>query len=151
MTLKRKITYIVIALCCVPVLLLPSEINDSKTLKLDSKYLKNLAGTRLIKRDEFIESGLNSLVSTSGKVISIDEMSRYRKNFRVIVEDSTAHRYKFTFTYYLFFENEEIATMVVPGEIFEFRGQLVSVTPLNSRRDSYILDIILETGSVVIK
>lgn len=104
-----------------------------------------------INRDFHLNSHLNRVVQTIGTVTSIERFKRYKKNFRITLVDNNASKFNLNIIYYLFLDDQESINMLTENQVFEFSGQLVASTPLNIKRDSYILDIIFEKGAVIIK
>jgi hypothetical protein len=139
------------------VLLLVSPIHSNKETRLNdlvilSKnfYLK-MRKTPSIQRDDFLNSNLNKVVQTRGTIIRIDHEGRYDKKFRIVLVDQVAKYVKLNIEYYIFIDDEDSVKMLTENEIFEFSGQLTACTPTNTRRDSYIFDIIFEKGAMIVQ
>jgi len=128
-----------------------SAENGNDTLYLDKKFFWKFSGTPLIEKDNFLEERMNRIVRGRAVIKSIDRVDRYRKQFRIELVDKAAERYKLTIKYYIFFDSEEYEKMLVEGEIIEFKGQFMAYTPVNNYRNSYIIDIVLEEGAIVIE
>ncbi len=91
------------------------------------------------------------IVQGHAVVTVIDRLSRYRKQYRVQLEDNAAQRYKLTIIYNIFFDNEDSLKMLNQNEIFEFKGQFMSCTSLNTNQNAFIIDIVLEEGAILIE
>lgn len=115
----------------------------------DKDFMRVLSSTRVIERNLIFEKPLNKIVQGRGVIISSDKKGRYKRNFRFILEDKTAAVYKMNITYNIFFNREETAAILSVGDVFEFRGQLISYVPANIGRSAYIVDIVLEEGTLI--
>jgi len=124
---------------------------ENEELKLDKIFYLRLLRVKPIFRDRFLSKSLNRIVEAEGTVSIIDEVYRYRKSYRVVLIDNVALKYNLMIKYYLFINNEDYMKMIIKGEKFRFKGQLISRTPTNGERTSYIFDVIFETGVVVIE
>ena len=111
----------------------------------------SLYQTKPIIRDDFLEKRLNRIILTRGKIVSIDKSKRYKRRYRIVVTDLEARGLKLNVKYYVFIDNKESYSFLSKNSIFEFNGQFMAFTPLNSKRDSYIFDIVLEKGAIIIE
>lgn len=129
------------------------ETNDpaAKLLVLDVNFYRSLSLLQPIARDDFLQTNINRVVQTRGIIKAVGQSTRYRKRFRITLLDADAAQYRMNIYYYIFFDDESSANMLNNDELFEFSGQLMSCTPLSSRRDGYIFDIMLEKGAVIVK
>ncbi|MCU0846260.1 MAG: hypothetical protein MUD12_00050 [Spirochaetes bacterium] len=118
---------------------------------LNRDFYSSVSSVPAILRDEFMDRKLNGIVTARGRVKSVEEMKRYKKRYRVALNDADSARTGMTIIYYLFMDNRDSIAMLEKGALVEFSGQLMACTPLNTRRDSYILDIVLEKGAIVIE
>lgn len=113
------------------------------------KVSSQLLSTQPIRRDMFLDDTLNKIIAGEGYVDSVVKKNQYKKSFMVTVHDSKAD--KANIIYHVYTNDEEYVRVLVKGDTFEFKGQFVLYTPLNSRRDAYIFDIVLEDGSLVVE
>ncbi|HRX47393.1 MAG TPA: hypothetical protein P5120_07725 [Spirochaetota bacterium] len=120
-------------------------------LVMDSSFFRKFSTVRAISRDDYLEGYLNSIIIGRGKIISVEENERYKKRFRVAIESSDSARYGFKFSFYLFLDNKDTAELLTAGTDFEFKGQFMEYTPLNTKRNAYIIDAVLMDASTVIE
>ena len=120
-----------------------------KQFNLDKKFFIELHKIHSVMRDMYLESRLNSIVSGRGLITAIDMVQRLKKNYRVVLVDQEAARTNLNISYYIYIADMHTVSILKKNEMFEFTGQLIAYTPLNSKRDSYIFDIILEKGTML--
>ena len=118
-------------------------------LILNSKFFSTFTNIEPIKRDLFLEERLNSVLQGRGYIESVEPDERYNMKYRIVVKDSEA--LNLHIRYNIFTDNEEYLTLLKKNELFEFSGQFIIYTPLNSKKDSYIFDIVLHRGSLVVQ
>ncbi len=145
---KRGIIFFLLFVFCTS---LAGEEQERKLTVADTAFYKKLRSTAVISRDAFCDNLVNSLVQGRGEVKALHSMKRYRKRFMVIVSDSEAEKYGLTLQYFIFFDNREWEKILVPGAMFDFKGQCMNITPLDTRRGSYIIDLVLEHGALLIQ
>ncbi|HOP61838.1 MAG TPA: hypothetical protein PK358_15120 [Spirochaetota bacterium] len=143
--MNRKYVVIIFILFMVLPLFSQSEI------VMDRSFFSKFSRIRTISRDDYLEGYINGIVIGRGKITSITESSRYKKKFRVVVESTDSSRYNQRFTFFLFLDNRDTADLLTAGTDFEFKGQFMGYTPLNTRRNSYIIDVVLMDASTVIE
>ena len=124
---------------------------EEQKVFFDKTFMRNLNSARTIERDSFFEKNLNSIIQARAVVMSLDKTTRYKRLFRLILEDKEAEAYKIKIIYNVFFNKEETRLILDTGDNFEFSGQLVSCAPLNTARTAYILDIVLQEGALLIE
>jgi hypothetical protein len=120
-----------------------------RQLALDKTFFTELNNTPPVLRDTYLEGMLNSIVTGRGVILSSYTYQRLKKNYRLVLTDREAARKSLKITYHIYVANPNTAAMLEKNALFEFTGQLIAYTPLNSKRDSYIFDILLEKGTVV--
>ena len=103
----------------------------------------------LISRDEFWKSKLNTLLEGKGTVVSVEEKTQFRRKYRITL--TSGSEAKLGLVYYIYTDKEDYMNLLAPGSQFGFRGQFVMFTPLNSKRNLYLLDIILEDGAALVE
>jgi hypothetical protein len=129
---------------------LPGESRKAEApLILGKDFYSQLAKTDLVRRDEVLDRMLNRLIQGKGYVESLEIHERYHKRFRIVLLDSEAAGLNIRF--FLFTDGDSYQKILKKGDLVEFRGQLAVYTPLSSRRDSYIFDVVLEEGALVVK
>ncbi|MBP7734683.1 MAG: hypothetical protein KA369_01795 [Spirochaetes bacterium] len=135
-----------------PIRLFPEEgAPQQKALPLDKKFFSEFQRTAPILRDDFLESRMNSIVLVRGLVTSIQKTTRLKKKYRVILTDPEAERLNVKIVYHVYIDSAVSISMLSENRNLEFSGQLIAYTPINSKRDSYILDILFEKGAVIIE
>ena len=109
-----------------------------------TKLLEQIAALHPVKRDEFIHSNINRRIGGNGTVLSVDSLKRYGMEYRVVLEERAAAKYKLNVRYYLFMTAGEKKNLKLrKNETFQFQGILSAYTPLNTGRTGYILDLVL--------
>jgi hypothetical protein len=130
-----------------------SETGEEKkvTLYINNDFYTAFMKMPAVKRDDYLKERLNEIVMCRGIVLSIDKNGRYKKPYRIILRDTEGEKCGLSLTYYVFIESEDSVKLLSENRIFEFRGQIMSYTPLKISRDAYILDILLEKGAIVVE
>ena len=128
-----------------------SEDNTDKKLYLNNNFYKKLSKISSIERVEFIAKNKNNFVLGKGKIIFIDKKRRYKRKFRVVLVDQEASKFNLIVRYYIFFNSELSISMLSLNQILEFQGQFMTLTPVNINRNIFIIDIVLEKGSIIIE
>jgi hypothetical protein len=121
------------------------------TLALDKKFYSELYRTPPVLRDELLENRLNTIVIGRGFIISIKKIQKFKKNYRIVMVDRDAEQQNIKITYHVYIDSSHSISMLKEKEYLEFSGQLFAYTPVNSRRDAYILDILFEKGAMVLE
>ena len=124
---------------------------ESAEVVIDAGFIKDFNSRQLIQRDELFESLINRIVIGRGIITDISVKARYKKKYRLVIEslDSAAYNQKFIF--YVFLDNKDTIDLLNLDTRFEFKGQLMGYTPLATKRNEYILDVILMDGSTIIE
>ena len=103
----------------------------------------------LVSRDEFWKAKLNTLLEGKGTVVSVEEKTQFRRKYRITL--TSGSEAKLGLVYYIYTDKEDYMNLLAPGSQFGFKGQFVMFTPLNSKRNLYLLDIILEDGAALVE
>jgi len=125
------------------------EKTPVSTTILNKKFYSKIIKTPHIRRDVYLDKILNSIIQGRGYVESVDNLERYQRKYRIIITDSESMSLKIKL--FIFTDNEEYHKILKKGDLFEFHGQFVIYTPISSDRNSYILDVILKEGDIVVK
>lgn len=141
----RKCTAVIL------LILITLPIFSQSEIVMDTSFFRKFSSISAISRDDYLEGYLNSIIIGRGKIISVAENERYKKKFRVVIESSDSSRYGHKFTFYLFLDNKDTADLLTAGTDFEFKGQFMGYTPLNTKRNAYIIDAVLMDASTVIE
>lgn len=115
---------------------------------LGDEFYKTLQGAHILQRDIYLDGQLNKILTGRGQVDSLTESPRYRRRFKITVVGTSAENIKIIYSLYT--DEEDFLKVLHKNDIFEFRGQFIIYTPLSSRRDSYIFDVLLEDGAMVV-
>jgi len=121
-----------------------------EALVMDSNFFKKFSSQSAMARDEYLEGFLDKLIIGRGKIVSVTEKGRYRKRFMVTIESSDSSKFNQKFLFYLFLDNRDNFDLLSTGSDFEFKGQFMGYTPLNTKRNSYIIDAVLMDASTLI-
>ncbi len=124
---------------------------DESDVVLDSVFFRDFNGRQLIQRDELFDGLVNRIVIGRGIITGISASERYKKKYRIIIESSDSAAYNQKFIFFVFLENKDTIDLLTLNSKFEFKGQLMGYTPLGSKRNEFILDVIMMDGSTVIE
>ena len=114
---------------------------------LADDFYAGLRASPAIRRDFFLDGHLNKILSGRGRVVSVDATGRYKRRYRIVLEGPFVSP---KITFYLFADGDDYRSLLSEGDLFEFKGQFVVYTPLDSRREAYIFDVVMEEGAVVV-
>lgn len=118
---------------------------------LDRSFYAEFRRLPRIQRDSFLEERLNAFVVARGRVTATAEKKLFGKRFRIVLNDPAAEALGIRIVYHLHADNRDTIEMIPEHGMLDFSGRLVAYTPTSSKRESYILDIIMEKGAVVIE
>ncbi len=122
--------------------------NSANPIALDKRFFSDFQKTDIIRRDLLLDELLNKILQSKGQVESVGSYERYHRRFRIIINNTNNTP---SIRFYIFTDNDEYLKLLNKNDLFEFKGQFVIYTPLSSNRDSYIFDIILEDGALVVE
>jgi len=143
---------IIIVYILIPLLSFSDTANERENLLvLNNDFYLQLLRKLPVIRDDFLNSHLNRIVLCRGIVKSIDQIKRYKKKYRIVILDRDALKLKLNIKYFVFIDSRDSVSMITPEVIFEFSGQLMAYTQVNLKGNSYIFDIILEKGAIVVE
>ena len=142
----NKILNILIAIILLNTCLLGQEAD----IVFDGNFFREFNKKQVIQRDEFFENITNKIVIGRGKITEITSNQRYKKKHRVKIESSDSGAYGQNFIFYVFIENKDMVALLSIDSKFEFKGQFMGYTALSTRRNEYIIDIIIMDGSIII-
>lgn len=118
---------------------------------LDRSFFTEFSRTNPILRDSFFNEKLQSIITGTGEIVQVQRSGRYRREHLLILKENKTGPMNLDFTYHLYFSGKDFLDIIQKGELFEFRGQVISYAPANIERDRYILDILLEDGAMIIE
>jgi hypothetical protein len=130
---------------------IPIHSQERAAFPLDGKFYSELSRTPAVLRDGAWSSRLNTVVMARGIITAVDTVKRFKKHYRVVLTDREAERVSLRIIYHLYIEDTNTVSMMKDNEILEFSGQVIAYTPLTSRRDAYIVDILFEKGATIIE
>lgn len=142
--IRKIIAALLIVLCITPL------FSDNE-LVMDSMFFKKFGSISAISRDDYLEGFINGIIIGRGRIISVTEKERYKKKFRILIESTDSVKYNQKFIFYVFLDNRDTADLLTTGTDFEFKGQFMGYTPLNTKRNAYIIDVVLMDASTVVK
>ena len=117
----------------------------------DSLFFKKLSIIHPLEKDTFFETLQNKIILGKGKILSVSLNKRYKKKYRIVIEASESSQFNNKIFFYVFLDNKNTTDILNLNTTFEFKGQLMGYTPLGTRRNEYILDIIFMEGSTLIE
>jgi len=146
---KRKIKFFTVLLfICLFSVILSGEESE---VVLDESFCKDFNSRQIIQRDDILSGLINKVIIGRGKITGISANERYKKKYRVMIESSDSILYSQKVIFFVFLENKDTVDLLTLDTKFEFKGQLMGYTPLSTKRNEYILDVILMDGSTVIE
>jgi hypothetical protein len=114
----------------------------------NSALFSDLAKADPMTRDLLLSSHINSVVEGIVTVVKMEEKQLYHKKLCIV---ATIYQQKISITFNIYTENTDYFELLQQGQKMSFKGQCVAVTPLGTKRDAYMLDIILEDGAAVVE
>lgn len=134
------------------IILFPAMIIAADDLIVfDASFYKKLSIIQPIEKDSFFENIQNRIIIGRGKILSVSLNKRYKKKYRIVIESNESSQYNHKIFFYVFLENKNTADILNLNSTFEFKGQLMGYTPLGTKRNEYILDVIFMEGSALIE
>jgi hypothetical protein len=133
------------------VLIFICPLYAAESLVFDSDFFKSLSRMSTIERDIYLDELPGRIIIGRGTILTIVERENYKKNFRIEVSAGESSRYRLKFLYYVYFDDKNIIELLSENSSFEFKGQLMGITPVNSQRSEFILDIVFMEGSTIIQ
>lgn len=124
---------------------------EGQEVVLDASFFKTFNSRQLIQRDDILSGLSNRIIIGRGKITAISASERYKKRYRIVIESSDSVIYNQKIVFYVFLENKDTVDLLSLESKFEFKGQLMGYTPLGTKRNEYILDVILMDGSTLIE
>ena len=121
-----------------------------KSVNIDKKEIIKISGYDPIIRDRYFKKNLNKIIIARGYVESVGEKIFLKKQYCITIIDNTPSK-KIDLRYHVYTKNKDFLVLVKKGDLFEFKGQFVMYTPLNSKRNSYLIDVLLEEGAVIVE
>lgn len=130
---------------------LVSKEKAANPFPFDGAFFAQLSRTPPILRDSILDEKRNAVIIGRGLLRSIEKRERYQKRFCVVASDPEAERYGIVVRYFIFVDKKESIALLKEGAMLEFTGQLMAYTPLAAYRTSYVFDILLEEGAILVE
>lgn len=127
-----------------------SPLFSIESLVFDNTFFKSFSRMNSIQRDFYFDELPGKIIIGRGTILTVLERENYKKNYRIEVLAGKASASKLKFLYYVYFDDKNIIDLLNEDANFEFKGQLMGVTPVNTQRSEFILDIVLMDGSTII-
>ncbi len=118
-------------------------------VKLDKSFFSELAKMNPVARQLRLESLRDKVILAKGFVESFEQYTRYRRKYRIVLIDDESEIINVRF--YIYTDEKDFGEILQKGDIFEFTGQFVIETPINSKMDAFIFDVLLEDGALVVQ
>lgn len=148
--MKLYVIALLVIMAMMPVAAL-EDGGSGNRIVFDKKFFSDFQRTPAVLRDGLFDERLNAIILGRGQVRSIDKVQRFKKKFRVVLVDLEAEKLNLKVLYYIYIDSKTSISLLKTEESLEFSGQLVAYTPVNSRRDAYILDVIFEKGAMLVE
>lgn len=132
------------------IVLLALQVFSVENLVFDRTFFQSFAKMNSLQRDISLNEITNRIVIGRGTVLTVVERENYKKQYRIEVLAGEASQLRLKFIYYVYFDDKNIIDLLTEDANFEFKGQLMGITPLNSLRNEFILDVVLMEGSTII-
>ncbi|MEJ5362931.1 MAG: hypothetical protein WHV26_12795 [Spirochaetota bacterium] len=144
--MKWIYTTILFLLCAIVTVHVTAD--EAKEVILDNQWYASLQNSDPIKRLQMLDALKDKVVKASGQVVKVEESNLLKKKYRIILSVNLP---RIKILYYCYTDKEDYSDLLQPEDTFEFSGQFIVATPLNTRIDTILCDIILEDGAVVVK
>ena len=132
------------------IVFLALQVFSVENLVFDRTFFQSFAKMNSLQRDISLNEITNRIVIGRGTVLTVVERENYKKQYRIEVLAGEASQLRLKFIYYVYFDDKNIIDLLTEDANFEFKGQLMGITPLNSLRNEFILDVVLMEGSTII-
>ncbi len=127
-----------------------SPLFSIESIVFDNTFFKSFSSKSSIQRDIYINELSGKIIIGRGTILTVLERENYKKNYRIEVLASEASGNRLKFLYYVYFDDKNIIDLLSEDASFEFKGQLMGITSVNTHRSEFILDIVLMDGSTII-
>ena len=125
------------------------SLTANEVFVFNSANISNISKMNPIEKDKYILSLQKNIISAKVKIDSVNINTEYKKGYRII--SLIQEKNQVIFIFHIYSDKKDYIDLLKKGDTFEFKGQLVLSTPLNTKRDKYILDVILEDGAIVLE
>lgn len=132
------------------VLIIICPLYAAESMVFDNDFFQSLSRMSSIERDIYLDELPGRIIIGRGTILTIVERENYKKKFRIEVSAGESSKFRLKFLYYVYFDDKNIIDLLSENSSFEFKGQLMGITPVDSRRSEFILDIVFMEGSTII-
>lgn len=143
-----KDTFVFLSIILLSLSLINPRVEAASKI-VNSKKLRKIATLDIIERESYISGFINKIIHAKGYVESVKKKRAYRRDYRITIVDNS--RSKVDIRYHLYTDNDEYLDLLKKSDLFEFKGQFIIFTPLNSRGTSYVFDVILQDGAILVE
>jgi len=130
------------------IILFSSMLYSADEVVINSFFFRKFYGVHHIHKDEYLESFQNRIIIGKGYIKSVKEKHYFKRKYEICIEQKGTD--KIRFIYHIYLNNKNTIDLLNQNSFFEFKGQLVGITPVDTRRTIYILDVIFMDGSTII-
>lgn len=131
-----------------------SENSNDKTslppLEISQKILAEVVREQPIARDSVWDKYFDRIIVARGYVQAVEKSQRYTKKYRIVMFDDLNNR-RLSLKFHVYTDSSEYMTLLSKGDLFEFKGQFVMYTPINTKKDAYVIDVVLQDGALVVE
>ena len=145
-----KINKTSLLFCLLLVLFVGVNLKAQDSIIINNAYVSSLASRVVIVRDQFVQQSVNSIIQARGEILSIDRRGKFNRQFRLKVRDTASDRHGIDIIYYIYLNRDDTFEMLNAGMSYEFNGQVLFATPLNSARTSFGYGVLLGEGAILI-
>lgn len=145
---KRSIVLLMLFLAIVPV-----NSFSQRDVVLDEKYFQSLQNSDAITRLQMLNALKNNIIKSTASVMQVEltgSMKRdiVKKTYKIVLAQNLP---RLTIIFNCYTNQDDYFDLLQAGDAFEFTGQCIAATPLNTRFNRFVIDIILEDGAIVIR
>ncbi len=133
-----------IAAATLALLLGVAGAQPAREVTLNGEFIGKITAKSPLLRDNHLESKIGRIAHGECVVAGIDEYKRYDCTHRITGRIEKAD---FTLIIYLFSTGRQAKRISAKGSTITFKGQIMAATPLDLKKDAYILDIRLSEAA----
>ncbi len=141
--MKLKYLISIILLC------FNTNIYSSDELVIDTRFFREFYTLHDLKKSEYLDKLQDKIVIARGNIKSVIEKEYLKRKYRITVEQSGFGKIKFI--YHIYLNNKNTIDLLTENSFFEFKGQFIGHTSVDTKHSIYIIDIIYMDGSTIIK
>ncbi len=119
----------------------------SESVKIDNQFINSLAAESVVTRDQKIMDMIDKQINAKGYVFAAKDSKLLTRYVITIMLNTGSIEMKIN----LYTDRDDYLKLLQKGDQFEFKGKLISFSPVNTEKSSYILNVLLEEGSVIVE